>query len=109
MISGNTLSSWHGKDLVDVVELFKSLLQKISLLHKKGLFHQDLKGKIQCYVSKKEYGCLKHERPSKFILKTQIKVKEQLFNCCSIFYATIRIFNKEHISYPKVSIKTPLA
>jgi serine/threonine protein kinase len=89
VISGNTLSSWHGKVLVNVVVLFKSLLQKISLLHKKGIFHQDLKGKIQCDVSKKEYGCLKHERPSKFILKIQIKVKEQLFNCCSIFHATI--------------------
>ena len=89
MISGKTLSSWHGKNLVDVVVLFISLLQKISVLHKKGLYHQDLKGKLQCYVNRKEYGCLKHERPSKFILKAQIKVKEQLFNCCSIFHATM--------------------
>jgi hypothetical protein len=35
-----------------------------------------------------------------FTLKTQIKVKEELFYCCSTFDSDNRVFNKEHDSYP---------
>jgi hypothetical protein len=35
-----------------------------------------------------------------FTLQTQIKVKEELFYCCSTFDSYNRVFNKEHDSYP---------
>jgi hypothetical protein len=34
-----------------------------------------------------------------FTLQTQIKVKEELFYCCSTFDSYNRVFNKEHDGY----------
>jgi hypothetical protein len=34
-----------------------------------------------------------------FTPQTQIKVKEELFDCCSTFDSHNRVFNKEHDSY----------
>ena len=55
--------------------------------------------------SKKGYGC-QNMRDYK-ILPTQIIVKEQLFYCCSTFNSHCRVFDNEHNSYPKMSVKCP--
>ena len=55
--------------------------------------------------SKKGYGC-QNMRDYK-ILPTQIIVKEQLFYCCSTFNSHCRVFDNEHNSYPKMSVKWP--
>jgi hypothetical protein len=44
-----------------------------------------------------------------FTLQTQIKVKEELFYCCSTFDSHNRVFNNKHNSYPKISKKQYLA
>jgi hypothetical protein len=44
-----------------------------------------------------------------FTLKTQIKVKEEIFYCCSTFDSHNRVFNNKHNSYPKMSKKQYLA
>jgi hypothetical protein len=36
---------------------------------------------------------------------TQIKVKQQCFHCCSTFHSHSKVFNNEHVSYPKMSGK----
>jgi hypothetical protein len=33
--------------------------------------------------------------------ETQIKAKKERFYCCSIFQIHSKVFNNEHISYPK--------
>ena len=36
------------------------------------------------------------------------KTKEQHFYCCSTFHSHSRVFNNEHNSYPKMSVKLNL-
>jgi len=50
-----------------------------------------------------------NERLSNIIQKQctliQIRIKEQCFYCCSTFHIHNWIFNNDHNSYPKVSVK----
>ena len=46
---------------------------------------------------------------ARLTLKTQIKVKEQHFYCCSTSNNQSRVFNNEHNSYFKMSEKQYLA
>ena len=50
----------------------------------------------------------KLERLSKYNTWTQIKVTEKHFFCPSRFHSHGMVFNNEHNSYPKMSVKQPL-
>ena len=61
-------------------------------------------------ISKKGCGCKWKRKTIKHYTKTectliQIRIKEQCFYCCSIFHIHNWIFNNDHKSYPKVSVK----
>jgi len=46
------------------------------------------------------------ERPAnKFYTYTQIKVKEQIFYCCSTFHSHGCVLSNEYYSYPEMSVK----
>ena len=49
-----------------------------------------------------------HDKSSNLILK-QIKEKLQAFYCRSAFHSDSRVFNNDHNSYPKMSVKWHLA
>ncbi len=50
-----------------------------------------------------------HVKLSNFTLKTQIKVKEQCFYCCSILPSHSRVFNNKHRSYHKNECETAVS
>jgi hypothetical protein len=48
-----------------------------------------------------------HERLLNITLR--YKVKERGLYCCPTFHSHSMVFNNEHSSYPKISVKRPLA
>ena len=42
-------------------------------------------------------------------LDTKYKVQKQHFYYCSTFHSHSRVFNNKNISYPKMSVKGPIA
>jgi hypothetical protein len=50
-----------------------------------------------------------HKRLSNFNTRTQIKVKEQSFYCCSTLHRHSWVFNNEHTSCPEMIVKQPPA
>ena len=65
---------------------------------------------IVCLVRKDmDIDVSEYERLSNNTLGTKIKVKEQHFYCCSTLHSNSKVFNNEHNSYPKMSVKRPLA
>ena len=70
----------------------------------------------QTVVNRKDVDVNERERLSNFTnifipqLYTykQIKVKEQHFYCCFEFQSLSKVFNNEHASYPKMSVKQSL-
>jgi len=49
------------------------------------------------------------DNPTLHLSRTEIKVKEQCFYCCSASHSHSMVFKNEQNSYPKMSVKRPLA
>ena len=60
-------------------------------------------------VVRKDIDVNEHERLSNIKLRYKIKEKEQGFYCCPTFHSHSSVFNNEHNTHPKMSLKQPLA
>jgi hypothetical protein len=68
--------------------------------------HLQIKIKVQ-HVVRENIDVNEHQRLHNSSLRH--KVKEQHFYCCFTFHSHSRVFNSEHNSYPKMSVKHSLA
>ena len=61
------------------------------------------------FLSKKGYGCKWTWETIQLFIWTQTTVKKKVLFWCSIFHNHSRVFSNKNNSYPKMSMKQPLA